>query len=192
MRKFKIYKFDETILDFKQINILRILLVSGIVASILILLCSFMYTQQIEKVYVRAEKEIVLKTSESFSKEKLIEDIKEMPFVYKDVVYAQCIIETGNFKSPVFKENFNLLGMRQPTQRASFSKGSNLGHAVFKNYRQCLYDRLIYDARYTSGLSRTEYLKYLGQVYAEAPGYAQKIEQVIKQNNIKKLFNEQN
>lgn len=188
----RIYKFDKEKLIFTEINMKIVSVITGFILALAVTFCVSLYSKKIEKVYVEAEKEITLKTSESFSKEKLIEDIKEMPFPYKDIIYAQCIIESGNFKSPVFKENWNLLGMRQPTQRASFSKGSNLGHAVFKNYRQCLYDRLIYDARYTSGLSRAEYLKYLGATYAEAPGYADKIEQVIKQNNIKKLFNEQN
>lgn len=55
-------------------------------------------------------------------------------------LYAQSVLETGWFDSPVFNENKNLFGMRHPKKRETLSIGSNLNHAVFKTHWDSISD----------------------------------------------------
>lgn len=50
-----------------------------------------------------------------------------------NTIFAQAAHETGNFTSPIFKENNNLFGMRQAKVRKNYATGTARGHATFKN-----------------------------------------------------------
>lgn len=52
--------------------------------------------------------------------------------------------ETGNFSSAVFKENNNLFGMRLPRKRSTTATSSNLGHAVYNNRLDSIYDLVLW------------------------------------------------
>lgn len=45
------------------------------------------------------------------------------------LIYAQCYHETGGFKSPIYKENKNLFGMKINSR--SYHRGSSRGHALY-------------------------------------------------------------
>lgn len=187
----KLYTIDNNSLAIKEVPFKKILAISFVSLIILFSFVGyFVIETQVQKVYIQAENHVKLTTSDSFSKERLIQEIKDMPFEYKTLIYAQCILESGNFKSAAFKENNNMFGIRPVKQRLTTAKGDNIGWAQYKNWKACLYDRLLYEARYMHGLNREQYKKYLDQVYSEGGGYSDKLEQIIKQNNIKQLFND--
>jgi uncharacterized FlgJ-related protein len=154
----------------------------------LILLSSFIGREKTEIEYIKTETEVNLITNNSFSKDNLIKEIQCLPFKYKDVILAQCILESGNFKSPVFKQCNNLLGLREAKQRLTLATGTHLNHATFTTWKECLLDRLIFEAKYMHDLSRSEYLTYLGRVYSESGGYDKVLEQIIKKNKLKEKF----
>lgn len=54
------------------------------------------------------------------------------------LVYAQAYHETGGFKSPIFKENKNLFGMKVNSRK--FDKGENRGHAVYYSLSDSIKD----------------------------------------------------
>ena len=81
-----------------------------------------------------------------------------------------------------------MLGMKEAKQRLTTAKGTNLNHAYYDNWKDCVVDRLLYDAIYLNDLSRADYLKYLDRVYAEAGGYDTLIIKVIESNNLKEIF----
>ena len=158
---------------------------------LLFLLSSFIMPKDEEIKYIKTETEVNIITNNSFSEENLIKEIQRLPFKYKDVILAQCILESGNFKSPVFKQCNNLLGLREAKQRLTLATGTHLNHATFKTWKECLLDRLIFEAKYMHDLSRSEYLFYLNKVYAEAGGYSKVLEQMIKNNKLKEKFKDE-
>lgn len=113
-------------------------------------------------------------TEENFRKELVALNVKNV-----DIVIAQAKLETGGFKSPIFKENNNCFGMKLATQRATTAIGIEDGHAVYASWRDCCIDYALYYNKYLSRLDREGYLQYLGQVYAEDSNYIIKIKQII-------------
>lgn len=101
-------------------------------------------------------------------------------------LYAQAWHETGDFKSQVFKENKNLFGMRHPSKRKTFSQGSNLGHAVFKNHLSSVRDYFERQKEFNIPNSEDSgyMLKTVNSNYAEDPNYLtkwQNVKDIIKQ-----------
>ena len=128
--------------------------------------------------------------NDSFTKEALIEEIKCHGFKYPDLILAQAILESGHFKSPVWVENNNIFGMKLARVRFTLACGSNLNHALYDNWKICVEDRMIYEALYLNGLTRTQYKKFLDKHYAEGKNYTIKLEKIIKTNDLKECFNE--
>jgi hypothetical protein len=175
------YRFNKQRLAYEKVNIRKY--IGMIVLSFLsvFILSSFIWK---EVVVVTAEQEVILKTSDSFSKEKLFLEIDKYSFKYPDIIKAQALIESGHFKAPVFKQNNNMFGMREAMVRITTAKGSNLNHAYFANWQDCVTDRALYEAQYLSKLTREQYLSYLDQTYAEGKGYSKLIKEVIKTNKL--------
>jgi uncharacterized FlgJ-related protein len=174
------YKFNSEKLAYEKVNVRKY--IGMIVLSFLtiFILSSFIWK---EVVIVTAEKEILLKTNNSFSKEKLFLEIDKYSFKYPDIVKAQAILESGHFKSPVFLQNNNMFGMRKAMVRITTAEGSNLNHAYYVDWRYCVADRALYEAQYLSKLTREEYFSYLDQTYAEGEGYSKLLKQIIKKND---------
>jgi hypothetical protein len=174
------YKFNTEKLAYEKVNVRKY--IGMIVLSFLtiFILSSFIWK---EVVIVTAEKEILLKTNNSFSKEKLFLEIDRYSFKYPDIVKAQAILESGHFKSPVFLQNNNMFGMRKAMVRITTAEGSNLNHAYYVDWKYCVADRALYEAQYLSKLTREEYFSYLDQTYAEGEGYSKLLKQIIKKND---------
>jgi len=185
-----LYKFDQINLAYRRINKpMYLLKYIGITLGICLTVAIFSSMQYIEKTKVqliKSEAVINLITNESFSKQKFFEEIDRSKFKYPDIIKAQALIESQHFTSPVWKENNNALGMKLPNTRFTVATGDHLGHAVYSNWKDCIKDRLIYEALYLNNLSRTQYYKYLDQVYARAgtTKYSDLIKTLIQQNNL--------
>lgn len=174
----KVYKYNSEKLVFESTDVL---FKYKITISCLILLITFLSTKVIQKPlkeYVQTE--IVIK--EEDKQQKLFEQIDNLPFKYPDIIKAQMIIETSHFKSAVYKENNNAFGMRLAKQRLTLATGDNLKHATYRTVEESVIDRLIYESKYMSKLSREEYFSFLDRLYAEGEGYSTKLKQIIKNN----------
>jgi uncharacterized FlgJ-related protein len=115
-----------------------------------------------------------------FSVDKLKDYISELNIKFPHIVLAQSQIESGHYKSRIFKENNNIFGMKQARQRPTVSKGTENNHAYYENWKQSVQDYAMYQAKYLSRLrTENEYLSYLGQSYAEDPNYVSKIRHII-------------
>ena len=173
------YKFNQEKLVFEKTNtLLKYRVIIGVlILSVFIL--SFVAGKKPIKEYI--ETEIVIKTEEVKEKE-IFDRIDELPFKYPDIVKAQAIIETSHFKSAVFLNNNNIFGMRLARKRITLADGDNLMHATFKSLEDSLIDRLLYESKYMSGLSKEEYYAFLDRLYAEGEGYSNKLKQIIKNN----------
>lgn len=94
--------------------------------------------------------------------------------------YSQAFHETGDFKSPVYVQNKNLFGMRHPSKRKTFSKGSNLGHAVFKNHWDSIRDYFerCKNFKLTNGSDSLFMVETVKSRYAEDKDYLKKWERI--------------
>ena len=96
---------------------------------------------------------------------------------------AQAEIETGHFKSKIFKENNNLFGMKVATKRPTTNKGEQYKHAYYNSWRESVVDYAFYSAQYLSDLKTEEqYLDYIRHNYAEDSNYIGKVRSVMLKN----------
>jgi len=139
------------------------------------------------------EKELVLlnlqQEKNKFTEEKLIDLLKELNVKFPYIVLAQAKLETGNFKSNVFKQNNNLFGMKEARVRVKTAKGTNLNHAYYDNWQESVYDYAFYQCRYMSrARTEAEYFAALDASYAEANYYSGTLKGIIKKENLKEIF----
>ena len=125
-----------------------------------------------------------------FTTEKLISKIKEMHFQFPDIILGQALLETDHFTSRIFKENNNLFGMKEATKRVNTSLGTINNHAFYNSWIDSVIDYGLYYSVYLSKLStEVEYFDFLGEFYAEDLNYVAKLKEIIKNENLKSLFN---
>jgi hypothetical protein len=173
-----LFKYNEQKLAFERTNkLLKYRMIVGILFLSVFLLAA----KKSKKEYIPTEVTI---TQENYQR-TVFEMVDNLPFEHKSILKAQALLESSHFKSPVFKENNNVFGMRLAKQRLTFATGTNLKHATYKTVEDAVLDRLIYDARYLHGLTEQEYYNYLDRVYAEGGNYSQTLKQIIKQNKLK-------
>ena len=109
------YKLNEQSLEYVKVNQFKFFSKIGLVTVSLTVMASlgtFLWTKtHIVQTMTEYEKVLLVEEVNKFSEDKMVEKIKELGFKYPHIVMAQAILETGNFKSPVFQENHNLFGM---------------------------------------------------------------------------------
>lgn len=123
---------------------------------------------------------IIISDSIEFSEKELKKYIKHLNLKYPDIVYAQAVLETGNFNSSIFRNNNNLFGFKEPKVRNNTSRGSLSGYAYYTSWRQSVIDYALFQSSYMRKLSREEYFRYLDRNYAKDPNYSKKLKEIIK------------
>ena len=183
-----IYKYDKENLTYKKVTGKWLVIALGLVL-IAIATTSVITMQRLNDVRFISEetKAVILHEADKmneFSREKLKAYILELNIKYPYIVLAQAQLETGGFKSQIFKENHNLFGMKVATKRPTTNKGEENGHAYYENWRESVVDYAFYSAQYLSNIkSEAEYFEYLKQNYAEDSNYVDKLKEIIKENH---------
>ena len=177
-----IYKFNDKTLKYDNVTRKAILVIFGILLTTSLVTVMFIVTRVNDVRFITQEtKQIIIKQEQEFTPEKLKAYILELNIRFPHIVYAQALLESGEFKSHIFKENNNFFGMKQAKQRPTTNKGTENGHAYFVNWRDCVVDYAFYQAAYLNDLrSESEYFEYLGQNYAEDTGYVEKLKKIIE------------
>lgn len=172
----KLYVFDNQQLRFKQISLKQYilgLLFVGLLFSSLGFTSAVKFNNFIEKIPV------IIKSNETFSPEEVKKEIIRLNLAYPDIIYAQCIIESNSFKSNIFKNNNNCLGMKLAKSRPTTAIGEDFKHAKYENWKDCIKDYALWQASYARNLSKEQYLQLLGEVYAEDSEYKNKLIKLI-------------
>lgn len=177
-----IYRFDRKTLQFKSVFSSWVFFVTMAIVTLVAVIIGIIRVNDVS--FISEEtKAIILREADKaneFSPEKLKAYILELNIKFPHIVYAQAQLETGEFKSKIFKENNNLFGMKQATRRPTTNKGVENGHAYYSNWKESVVDYGFYSAQYLSNIkTESEYLDYLGQSYAEDPNYVSKIRKII-------------
>jgi len=186
-----IYKFDPKSLTYQNVTKNLVLVIIGMVILFTAITSIFMFTRINDIRYISSEtKSIIIKESakeNEFSPKKLREYILELNIKFPHIVYAQARLETGNFKSQIFKTNHNLFGMKVATLRPTTNKGEENGHAYYEGWRESVVDYAFYQAQYLSDIkTEAEYLQYLKANYAEAPNYMEQLQIILAEKDFKK------
>lgn len=104
-------------------------------------------------------------------------NIRELNIKYPELTLRMILLESGYLTSNLAVNYNNLLGMKVPKQRFTIAVGeTDSGYAVYKSYRECLIDFKVWQTRYTKGMTKQQYIKYLNKVYAPNQNYFQKLQ----------------
>lgn len=113
--------------------------------------------------------------------------IKQMNLNHPDIVYAQAVLESGNFTSNLFINNHNTFGMKEPLVRNTVALGTKNGYAYYKNWEHSIIDYALYQSTYLMdrghyrSLSRQSYLEFLARNYASDSNYISKLTKIINE-----------
>jgi flagellum-specific peptidoglycan hydrolase FlgJ len=162
-------------------------IINVILSIILIALIVDVSYKKPEIIYL--DKIIVIYEDNLFDKDKFAKTIKNTKIKFPHIVYAQSILETGNWNSTIFIENNNLFGMRNSFSRATTANGSSMGYACYNTWKDSLYDYALYQSSYTRHIkTEDDYFNHLKSSYASDPLYVNKLKYLIKTNKLKELF----
>jgi hypothetical protein len=180
-----IYKFNKTTLKFEGVFLKTSLFV--IVAIVFASLTSYIighykgYYDYKHAIVSPEERMIVIQENDKFTKEKFKEYLLQLNIKFPHIVYAQAVLETGNFQSKIFSANHNLFGMKEARVRATTNLGSELGHAIYGHWRESVVDYALFQCAFLTSVKTEEgYYQYLKENYAEAPNYVAKVRELSK------------
>jgi len=131
------------------------------------------------------EKQVQIETNtqEGITKESLYEQIMKYGIKFPDVVFAQAVLESGQFTSKLFKSANNLFGMKIPTIRESSANGkTKSGYSSYEDWSFSVYDYSLWQnfmLKNKGDLTKKEYLALLGKVYASDKRYVSSLKRVI-------------
>ena len=183
------YKLDKRELKYVKVNWLSMGLKTVAGFILLLFIFGWSFKPNVKENYTEEEVMVIMSKHNQFSKEKLVETIKGLNFKFPHIVLGQSLLETGNYKSPIFMENHNLFGMKEATKRINKALGTQNQHAFYRDWVASVDDYALYCATYLSKIDNEEdYVTYLSQRYAEDPEYAQKLKNIITKENLKSLF----
>jgi len=126
------------------------------------------------------ESEVILIEIEPFSEEAFKTYLKDLNFKYPDLVHAQAKIESANFTSSVFNTHNNMFGMKKARARVTTADpNTEMTYAHYSYWKDAVLDRAMYECKYLSTLSRTQYIDYLNKNYAEDPNYDKALRSIV-------------
>ena len=183
-----IYKFNKNSLNFEKTSRFKLLarpiILTALITSV------FGYTAKQEVSIPEEQKLIVLKEANRFSEERLVAEIAGLNFRFPHIVLAQAKLESNNFRSYLFKENNNMFGMKLASSRLTLAQGSEHGYASYESWTESLMDYALYYSSYLRNVkTEKEYYQFLSKFYAEDVAYVSKIQNLIKNEQLKSKFN---
>lgn len=178
----KLYKYDSKSLQFKEISlktyIYGILGVLFIVGSLSASVATKIIIQEVP---------VIIKYEEiPFSENNLKKEIDKLNLKFKDVVYAQCIIEgaskTGKrWNNPIFLDGNNFLGLKRAYLRPSTAISWNeQGYCIYKSWRDCIVDYSLFQLQNSRNINtEEEYITLLKEMgYSVNENYTDLIKQM--------------
>ena len=116
--------------------------------------------------------------------ERLYEHILKAGVKFPDIAFAQAVLESAHFKSPLFERANNLFGMQYPIKRETTAISSTNGYSKYENWHESVYDYKLWQDflfRRRGELTQAEYFAYLHKWYAEDKKYVIKVKNKMKE-----------
>ena len=102
---------------------------------------------------------------------------------FSHIVLAQAKLESNNFKSDLYKRNWNCFGMKVPAQRWTFAENTHDwgNYARYSSLENCIMDYKSWQLSNCATVTNSEaYLQLLGKMYAEDKKYVERLKEIIK------------
>lgn len=116
--------------------------------------------------------------------------MKEIDIKSLDVVLKQAKLESGHFKSKLFKQGNNIFGMRKPKRRNTTALDKTVqGYATYKSWVYSVIDYKLWQEKREVKGNYYDYLKKRG--YASNPSYFKLLKGIKIKNNILKLIDDE-
>lgn len=186
MNNKELYEFDNNSFDYRKVSWFEqhkgsVVLLLLLITALTLLSLSKGEVKVKEKIIEGEEVSTIIVPEPEFSPKLLREYLADVNIKHPDIVYAQMVLETGNFTSSIFKENHNLCGMKCAQSRPYTHQGPERGHAVYEDWKMSVLDYALYQSSYLRDLkSEAQYYEYLGKHYAEDPNYVSKLKTIVK------------
>lgn len=151
--------------------------------KLVLLLCFFLTSLCIPYIYKPSyvtSSHIVPDFKNKSAKDGIVEALLYYDIQHPDIVYAQAILETGNFKSKQCLEHNNLFGLYNSRKQEYYK---------FEHWTQSIifYRKYIQNRYYMMGYDDIHYYNFLQRIgYAEDPNYINKLKQIVKQNDTRR------
>jgi flagellum-specific peptidoglycan hydrolase FlgJ len=117
------------------------------------------------------------------TKRGLYKQIIKYGIKFPDIVFAQALLESGEFTSGLFKSANNLFGMKVPDTRESARIGeTKSGYSKYEDWYFSVYDYSLWQnfmLKNKGDLTKNQYLAFLGKIYASDKRYVSNIKRVI-------------
>lgn len=130
------------------------------------------------EINILSKKEII--TEDSLNISQLLEKHK---IKFSHIVLAQAKLESNNFKSDLYKRNWNCFGMKVPAQRWTFAENTHDwgNYARYSSLENCIMDYKSWQLSNATIISNENaYFELLSNIYAENPNYVKQLKQLIK------------
>lgn len=185
MKKRWLYVYDPERMNYVRAYKVYTRIVGGVVLAALMGFgyASYRHSQKLNSIeYITEEtRTLIINEENKFSEERLKQFILELNIRFPHIVLAQAKLESGYFKSKMFRENNNFFGMKVARRRPTTNKGEQYGHAFFDSWKDCVVDYAFYQAAYLNDIkTEAQYFAYLRANYAEDPTYVEKLKKIIK------------
>ena len=185
----QIFRYDPKSLQYVKLSIPKIILTTTILIMMLIVMLAMSFTSEKHIHHDSYESIMLVDNSHQFSEDKLKEMLGSLNFRFPHIALAQSILETGEYKSKIFKENKNLFGMKQARTRTTLSKGTQHGHAYYKSWSNSVLDYAFWISTYAYKCkTETQFYQLLDSVYAEDGSYTKKLKIIVSKRNLKEVF----
>jgi uncharacterized FlgJ-related protein len=174
-----IYTFNDKTLTYSKLPIGKSVfkVAAASMAVVALLSINIVEASEYERIL-----EVRIKGNE-FSEERLRSRLDELNVRFADVAMAQAKLETSGFRSRIFRENHNLFGMKEAKTRVNLARGTQYGHAYYKNWEDSVLDYAMWCAAYANHCRNNEqFLELLSGYYAEDPEYISKLRRIMKSN----------
>lgn len=140
-------------------------------------------TDMVQSVQGKTVTKKVETVSKDFPVDSVILYMKQLNIKHLEFSFAQLQHETGGFSSNIFKENYNLAGMKVAYQRPTTAIGENRGHAQYLNWRDSVIDFALLQTRILAKTKgKKEYMDYIKNFYSEDSKYMEIVNKHVKKN----------
>lgn len=122
-------------------------------------------------------------TNDSITTKYLALYLEKHKVKFSHIVLAQAKLESNNFKSKLFQDNFNCFGMKIPASRYTFATNDAdfANYAKFANLEDCVKDYCSWQKSNAYNIHDEDaYFQLLSSIYAEDTDYVNKLKKLIK------------
>jgi hypothetical protein len=185
----QIFRYDSKSLQYVKLSVPKIMLTITILIMVSMLTLVMSFTNEKHIHHNSYEKVMLVDNSHQFTRGKLEEMLGSLNLKFPHIALAQTILETGEYKSKIFKENKNLFGMKQARTRTTLAEGTQYGHAYYKSWSNSVLDYAFWVSTYAHKCkTESQFYQLLDSVYAEDGSYTKKLKSIVSKQKLKEIF----